>query len=254
MDANLVNLESAGRTWRQKNGATSERNGNPKGSGAANEPSSERTDAARAADERHHRKRQRPWLPVVVSSSFVPFTNHGWNLPNKGALPTDSVSLIALWSRTCACDSCSYVPLEEEVQAGWDTVAGENDVLGAVSCPRCGSMVMPMLGFREMSVEEALDLKDPCAQNINDADFAELPPQIGPFIDPGKRKVSFVTYISPASLRLSLGKSWETVGSCTLDKCQALISIPNPYFAQRTLHRRNGRGRAIEGAFERTRS
>ena len=64
-----------------------------------------------------------------------------------------------------------------------------------------------MLGYREMSLEEALELKDPCPQNINDADFAGLPPQLGPHIDPGIKKVSFVTYISPATLRLSLGKS-----------------------------------------------
>ena len=204
MDGNLANLEIAGRKWRQRSGASTDRT---KSSGPSNKASAFGPNNPRATDERHHRKRHRTWLPVVVATSFLPNSNSPSNPPNGGLLPKDSVRLVALWSRTSACDSCGYCPLEEEVQAGWDAVGGDNDVLGAVSCTRCGSMIIPMLGYREMSVEEALDLKEPSPQNINDADFAGLPPQVGPYIDPGKNKASFVTYISPATLRLSLGKS-----------------------------------------------
>lgn len=210
MDGNLANLESAGRKWRQRTTASADRTGSSKTSGAVNAPSAERPNTAASADQRHHRKRHRSWLPVVSSSSFVPSPVHGGtgasNTPKGKAFANDSVRLVALWSRTCACDSCGYIPLEEEVQAGWDALGGDNDVLGAISCPRCGSMIIPMLGYREMSIEEALELKEPSPQNINDADFAGLPPQLGPYIDPGKNKASFVTYISPATLRLSLGK------------------------------------------------
>ena len=205
MDGNIANLEIAGRKWRQRNGASTDR----AKAGPSSVPSvSGRVNNSKATDERHHRKRHRTWLPCVVATSFIPNTGSSSNTSNGGLLPEDCVRLVALWSRTSACDSCGYCPLEEEVQAGWDAVGGDNDVLGSVGCPRCGSMIIPMLGYREMSVEEALELNEPeCPQNIDDADFASLPPQVGPYVDPGKNKASFVTYISPAMLRLSLGMS-----------------------------------------------
>ena len=205
MDGNIANLEIAGRKWRQRNGASTDR----AKAGPSSVPSaSTRLNDSRTADERHHRKRHRTWLPCVVATSFLPNTGTSSNSSNGCLLPKDCVRLVALWSRTSTCDSCGYCPLEEEVQAGWDAVGGNNDELGSVGCPRCGAMVIPMLGYREMSVEEALKLNEPeCPQNIDDADFAGLPPQLGPYVDPGKNKASFVTYISPATLRLSLGKS-----------------------------------------------
>lgn len=207
LDGNIANLEIAGRKWRQRSGATTDRA--KVGSSAAPSASdrSNGTNTNKIADERHHRKRHRTWLPCVVATSFVPKAGTLLNTSHGGLLPKDSVQLVALWSRTSACDSCGYCPLEEEIQAGWDAVGGDNNVLGSVGCPRCGAMIIPMLGYREMSVEEALDLQEPeNPQNNGDADFASLPPQVGPYIDPGKNKASFVTYVSPAALRLSLGK------------------------------------------------
>ena len=217
MDGNLTTLESAGRRWRQRNSPSSDRARTAsKVAGTGNGTSTERkqTVASSAEDSRHHRKRShRSWLPVCVSSSFLPSSNR-----SGSAFKPSDVTFVALWSRTCACDSCGYIPLEEEVMAGWDMVVGENDVLGAISCPRCGSMIIPMLGYRELSVEEALQMKEPSPQNISDADFSGLPPQVGPYIDPGKNKASFVTYISPATLRLSLERYIDEMGESVLSR------------------------------------
>ena len=212
MDGNIANLEIAGRKWRRCSGATTSRA--KAGSPGAPSKSERKNDTSKVVDERHNRKRHRTWLPCVVSTSFVPRMSTLSTASNSCLLPKDSVSLVALWSRTSACDSCGYCPLEEEIQAGWDAVGDDNEVLGSVGCPRCGSMIIPMLGYREMSVEEALDLNEPENPQINDdADFASLPPQVGPYIDPGKNKASFVTYVSPATLRLSFGESASHVGA-----------------------------------------
>lgn len=209
MDGNLINIECAGRKWQQRNSDRTK----PSNSGNA-------TSNERAQPSDMHRKRShRSWLPACVSSSFVPSDASKSNdCPANAWLSPDDLKFIALWSRTCSCDSCGYIPLEEEVQAGWDVVAGESDVLGAISCPRCGSMIIPMLGYREMSTEEALSMKDPAPQNINDADFSKLPPQVGPFVDPGKNKASFVTYINPSALRLSLERYIDEIGEGVLSR------------------------------------
>jgi len=214
MDGDLANLEITGRKWRQR-GADRAKN-----VGLVDASSTAKPNEERAMDERHHRRRHRTWLPVVVSSSFLPSTTSALPGSTNAALVQNSIRLVALWSRTSACDSCGYCPLEEEIQAGWDAVGSDKDVLGSVSCPRCGQLIIPMLGYREMSVQEALELKEPSSLNINDADFASLPPQVGPYIDPGKNKASFVTYISPASLRLSLGKLDLTLSDCYFLDCK----------------------------------
>ena len=196
LDGNLANLESAGKRWRQRSGGSgADRAGSSKAtinSRTANVSSGDGAAAASASEDRNHRKRHRSWLPVVVSSSFVPanasIRSSSTSLPSDSSfLQSDSVRLIALWSRTGACDSCGNIPLDEEVQAGWDAVGTNSDAQSAISCPRCGYVLTPMLGYREMTIEEALKLKDPSPQNIVDADFAGLPPQVGPYIDQGRK-------------------------------------------------------------------
>ena len=59
-----------------------------------------------------------------------------------------------------------YIPLDEEmIQAGWKTSTSSetntntnintNGIPGAIDCPRCGSVTMPMIGYRVMNLSEA---------------------------------------------------------------------------------------------------
>ena len=115
--------------------------------------------------------------------------------------------------------ACGYIPLEEEIQAGWDVVGGENDIPGAINCPRCGSLLIPMLGYREMTIDEALhkgDEERATGTSGGVADFDSLPPQIGPELE--TPDASYVTYISPTTLRLSLERHIAENGEEVLDR------------------------------------
>jgi hypothetical protein len=201
MDGNLSILETQGRRWRHRSGAERAATGQP-GENAGNSE----------AEQRRKRSQQKSWLPVVFSSSFAP-TSPEQFIANSLA----GVRLTALWSRTRACGSCGYIPLEEEVQAGWDTV-GENEVPNAVACPRCGSLFVPMLGCKEMTIAQSLNdgrkVQASMPSTGRLADFGELPPQMGPCIDPpnGSDNVTYVTYLSPVALRLSLERYVEEHG------------------------------------------
>ena len=55
-----------------------------------------------------------------------------------------------------------YIPLDEEmIQAGWKTSTSSerntntNGIPGAIDCPRCGSVTMPMIEYRVMNLSEA---------------------------------------------------------------------------------------------------
>jgi len=194
LDTSLGTLEGHGRRWRYKNGIL---------------PGETKGDRKKQANK--------PWLPVVYSTSFVPCS-----ADQQAESRSDSVRLIAMWSRTRGCSNCAYVPLEEEIQAGWDVVGGENDVPGAIACPRCSSLIVPMLGYKEVSLEEALLLGSPNLDTAKPssklADFDELPPQVGPSVDADDSGVSYVAYVSPATLRLALEHHLEEHGEEVLER------------------------------------
>ena len=197
MDGNLSILETQGRRWRQRSGA--ERATDQFG----------RNAASADAEEKKKRNQQKSWLPVVFSTSLAPGSSE--DLETNGLA---CIRLIALWSRTTSCDSCGYIPLEEEVQAGWDVV-GENEVPNAVACPRCGMLFVPRLGYQETTVEESISIGDggsaPTTNADTVADFGQLPPQMGPSIT-SWNGASYVTYLSPASLRIALERYVEDYG------------------------------------------
>jgi hypothetical protein len=201
MDGNLSILETQGRRWRHRSGAERTTAGQP-GENASNIE----------AEQKRKRHLQKSWLPVVFSSSFAPTSSE--ELLADGLA---GIRLTALWSRTRSCGSCGYIPFEEEVQAGWDAV-GENEVPNAVACPRCGSLIVPMLGCREMTIEESLSDSREAPVSMTGtgrlADFGQLPPQMGPCIDPpnDNANVTYVTYLSPVALRASLERYVEEHG------------------------------------------
>jgi hypothetical protein len=201
LDTNLATLESHGRRWRQR----------------LNSQLNNENDEL----ERKNRMTNKSWSPIVFSTSFVPSTSD-----NKEG--TDEVKLIAMWSRTRGCSNCMYIPLEEEIMAGWDVVGGENEIPGAVACPRCGALIIPMLGYRELTIEEALAIGSSVDTNLDCsvADFGALPPQVRPTVDEEGDDVSYVAYVSPASLRLALEHYVEEYGEEVLvrDRLKTLDS------------------------------
>ena len=191
MDGHLGPLEQHGRRWRNKH-------------------ASDRKEGAHERELEEKKKRShKSWLPVAYSSSFVPISSH-----SKATKQLSSAKLIAIWSKTRACRNCDYIPLEEEVQAGWD-VSNEDVSSGAISCPRCGSLFVPMLGIREFELQEARngDMDASTTPFTGTADFSSLPPQICPRLSSDQENdIQYVAYKSPAALRCALEQVLEEYG------------------------------------------
>lgn len=129
--------------------------------------------------------------------------------------------------------------MEEEVQAGWDVVGGENDIPGAINCPRCGEMLIPSLGYRTLSTSSIIAMAAAAAseessspskkEGKNDDDFASLPPQIRPTID-DVAQARYVAYMSPATLRLSLERHIEEQGEEILERERLRELDPEVYY------------------------
>ena len=206
LDTTLHTLEHHGRKWQQR--STVER-------GLSTDNGDEGD-----VDAKMKRMDSRMWHPVVYSSSFVPCSL------NRSSHYSEPIKLIALWSRTRCCSDCSYIPLEEEIQSGWDSNDGKNDIPAAIGCPRCDNPIVPMLAFREMSIEDALNTH--LSSTLDNAfsepgtDFKELPPQIGPIVDSetADQGICYVTYINPAVLRDALEHYVEEYGDSVLDRDQ----------------------------------
>ena len=208
LDSNIAILEESGRRWRTRlsqnretdadAGTSSGRHGQEGRSGSA--------ASSRGKEKRKHV--QRSWHPVSTSSSFVPATTD--------LQPSDvigRIEVVAIWSRTTACPSCAYIPLDEEIQSGWDVVVDEVDSQNRISCPRCGSMMMPKLGYRETSVDEAA--REQKVQENQGGDNVD-PPQIIPSVE--SVKGNYVTYISPAAVRSRLEHYVEEHGESILER------------------------------------
>ncbi len=131
--------------------------------------------------------------------------------------------------------------MEEEVQAGWDTLGGENDVPGAINCPRCGALVIPALGYRTLSIDAAVDIASKESSSLANvqtsksdigdtvADFASLPPQMRTTIE-SRLEASFVTYTSPATLRSSLERHIEEHGEEILERGRLREIDPEAFY------------------------
>ena len=221
-DGNLAILEDSGRRWRQRSAnhreAASERNPVGNDDRSAGDLSSVRPPRETVPGHRPQRRSNpRQWLPVVTSSSFAPVIHvPSSNMNDDGRLSVDT-RLIALWSRTRPCENCSYIPLDEEIQSGWDVVGGESDIPHTVGCPRCGSLLLPMLGYQTMSLSEAL-IQPP----TNEAEDG-LPRQISPSqnldeLNHTEGVVGFVTYLDPAALRAGLERYVEAEGEDALER------------------------------------
>lgn len=193
IDPSLSTLEGHGSRWRQKG----------------------------VDPEEKKNRKSKSWYPVMCSSSFVASCN-------KDKSTRKEIRLLAIWSRTRSCPNCSYIPLEEELQAGWDVVVREHNVTHTVACPRCKCTMTPSLGYKDFSLDEASKLestqfkeKSSLARNLDTEfvapDFETLPPQIGPLLS-SVDGCSYVNYVDPASLRQSLEHYVEALGEEVLDR------------------------------------
>ena len=129
--------------------------------------------------KRPHRSKghHKVWMPVTCSTSFAPVAS----TQKVDDLKKDDFEFVALWSRTTVCESCSYIPLDEEIMSGWDTIGNESDDSScAIACPRCGSLVTPLIGYRAMTFDEALFPDDECHGRADVSDDASVDKALSP--------------------------------------------------------------------------
>ena len=206
LDSHLDTLEWHGKHWRQKD------NERQQGSDAK-------------------RKTTKNWLPVSMSSSFVPPCTSTRTVQDL----TLATTLIGMWSRTESCHRCGYIPLDEEIQAGWGLkLLDRSSIAGTIQCPMCTTPLLPKLGVKEFSLEDAKDMKEDSGDRYVDStdDFNELPPQIRPTIDKDSEGsgISYVTYISPLSLRISLEQYVKEYGEEILIRDRLKFLDPEVFF------------------------
>jgi rubredoxin len=212
LDRSLVTLEESGRRWRQKT------NSDKINDTIVENPSS--LDL-KPNDRQKKQNNNRSWLPVLLSSSFVE-TYAEESTRKDASTNVNEIQLTAIWSRTVACKECGYIPFEEEIQGGWDSIqGGERDFPGAVCCPRCGFLLTPKLAYKNMSLDEAI--RSP-------QETEGLPPQIRPNIDENDDSVSLVTYVCPASLRDSLEQVVDEHGEEILDREKLREKYPDIFY------------------------
>ena len=109
----------------------------------------------------------------------------------------------------------------------------ENETPGAISCPRCSQPYIPMLGYKELSVEEARLYSGVSSQSrpqdTQDSDLKnQLPPQIRQEVE--HTDAAYVTYISPASMRISLERLIEENGEEVLERDNLKATNPELFY------------------------
>ena len=216
LDGDIIVLEESGRRWRSRlsHNRDWEQAELPHTDESRIKDGGENPSVSRTT-KRKLRNTTRPWHPVVMSSSFV---------APRESQSTSSVefssgtTLVALWSRTTACDSCSYVPLDEEIQSGWDVAGEDSQWRTSISCPRCNSRILPRLGYREMALDEASCVgTEGCLHKGDEAGNSDcLPAQIKASVDTAGDCV--VGYISPSEVRSRLERHVEENGESVLDR------------------------------------
>ena len=198
LDDTLKLLEDSGRKWRLR---SSNHSGAQHGQGGEAAPEVPLMPTSNDAWKQQRQSQgPRSWVPIQCSSSFLLTSNaasvHGCS----------SVKLVAIWSRVTQCTACSYIPLDEELQSGWDTEDEQN----SLPCPRCRSAVFPKLGIREFTVDEALGLQRQLDQ----------PPQIAMTMNEKSddSNTMFVSYRSPDYLRSMLEGYVNELGESILER------------------------------------
>eukprot|EP00970_Alexandrium_tamarense_P018094 scaffold13318_cov193-Alexandrium_tamarense.AAC.6 len=267
LDSNLQSLEESGLRWRSR-GNSSQTQDAPLSGVIYSDVVKDQTEVKHTnisptktfdtATTHRPSKAKRSWIPVSCSSSFC-------NSSYVEATSESSkmrVRLYALWSRTTTCESCSYIPLDEEIQCGWDVIHSNADNDPSIACPRCGSPITPQLGYEEVLIKETYETKnhelsfvvssthDETNQSIEvsrlenepnvtrDTPLQGIPPQLESNIHDGNSstdrndegRTGFVTYISPHRLRLLLEQLVFEFGEEVLDRDRLRLLNPQVFF------------------------
>ena len=256
LDNNLSNLEDSGMKWRSAGNSAPAKPEHPMMH--ANDASSQAeqgqplsispTKTFDTSTTQRSLKSKRLWLPVCCSSSFLSNSKlQGY----PGCL--DSIRLIAMWSRNSSCKACSYIPLDEEIQCGWDEIRVKLDVICKVSCPRCAGEITPTICFKEMTVDELLNCSDSADHGYSSSqatvgkvsgfsqdtnELYKLPPQLEPSIQNRmvsdstieQGKLGCVVYLSPQNLRESLEELVIEYGEEVLERDRLRMLSPEVFF------------------------
>ena len=248
LDNNLSILEESGMKWRSRG------NGNPTPERAVQQPPASTFPAINVdskdddqgstqispsktfdtATTNRSVRTKRTWLPVKCSSSFC---------PDADSQDSHSTRLFALWSRASSCKACSYIPLDEEIQSGWDVMNTklETATTTTVECPRCEGIITPLIGYEEMSVSDLLQFEaDSQATDLDVSGFTQdtdllqgAPPQLEPIIKDGRGvpgQAGFVTYLSPQRLRIMLEELLLEYGEEVFHRDRLRMLNPEVFF------------------------
>ena len=213
LDGNVMDLDDAGSRWRQ--GREAPRLEKAKKN---KDNSHDNVNQPDKKSQRSKRRQQRPWIPVLSSSSFSPHWKPSKPMDDTFDLMRD-FRFIALWSRTTACDKCAHVLLDEEIQAGWDSVEPDDADSSEVECPCCGTMVQPKIGYFEMPPHTP----DLAKHRTNDNESNELPLQVQNILPSESEEVNderlgSVPYLSPSQMRAQLESIIEDFGEDVLER------------------------------------
>lgn len=256
LDSNLLTLEESGLKWKSGNSPlvktdlpTPQSNNIP--TQVVEEDLTVTISPSKTfdtANTQRSMKSKRSWLPVSCSSSFLPnskLDNHPGRL--------DRIRLFALWSRTAACKACTYIPLDEEIQSGWDVMQTKLEIVDTVACPRCAESITPLICYKEMTVNEIIESESTTIGHDNlssqvadlndsgiseDTDLQDVPPQLESIIKNGPASDSrteqdqpgCVAYLSPLNLRITLEGLVLEYGEAILERGRLRMVNPEVFF------------------------
>lgn len=254
LDYNLSLLEESGLKWRSNGDVKPAVSTQPTGKDSRDDDREQPqtispTKTFDTATTQRSVKTKRSWLPIGCSSSFSPSSN------SDGGATTSTPRYFALWSRSTSCKSCSYIPLDEEIQCGWDKIHSKLETDSRILCPRCSGLILPLIGYREMTVDELLEeegsLEDDCGEKAStapkdldvsgasqDAGLYDLPPQLAPSIKGGSEtapsfeheRLGLVAYLSPHNLRTMLEKLLLEYGESILNRDRLRQTSPEIFY------------------------
>ncbi|KAL3826923.1 hypothetical protein ACHAXA_006003 [Cyclostephanos tholiformis] len=240
LDNNLVLLEESGVRWRSGGNADTRANEPYSKMGQDKPLTISPSKTFDTVNSQRSTKAKRCWLPVYCSSSFIP------HFRTKNRSDPNEIRLFALWSRATSCNSCGYIPLDEEIQSGWDVIENKFENSDSVACPRCTGSIMPFIGYQEMSIVELME-SEATEKNCDDLDVSgltqdtdtqEMPPQLESSIKGGRLSAStvyqgqarFVTYLSPTKLRSMLEDLSLKYGEDALNRDSLRMLNPDVFF------------------------
>lgn len=240
LDSNLSSLEESGVRWRSGGNADSQANHVSSKLLEQDRPLTISPSKTFDTANTQRSRTKRSWLPVNCSSSF---TSH---FQSKNRSDTNGIRLFALWSRATSCKACGYIPLDEEIQSGWDVISNKLENSSSVACPRCTGSMIPLIGYKEMSIVELIESKaaEKCSDDLDvsgltqDVDPQEMPPQLESSIKGGRiftstvkqGQAGFVTYLSPQKLRIMLEDLFFEYGEDALNRDSLRVLNPEVFF------------------------